>query len=259
MSCKGDWSGRDRAKDAARERAWSALEASGAARDAGGPRGRIPDFDGAEAAADWLAATLEWRRAAVVKCNPDPPQAPVRRRALEDGKTLYVPVPCLTADTPFLKLAPAALAAAGVPFADASDAAGAARHGEPVRFDEMEPFGIAVCGTVAAARDGGRLGKGGGFADLEMGVFRHFGWMTAATPVATSVHEAQVVDALDVALDAWDVPLDLVATPGGLVRTGTALPKPRCTVAWDAVRADQLRDIPFLAALRAQMEEGKPR
>ena len=50
MSCKGDWRGRSEAKDVVRERAWAALEASGDARDDDGPRGRIPDFVGAEEA-----------------------------------------------------------------------------------------------------------------------------------------------------------------------------------------------------------------
>ena len=93
MSCKGDWRGRSEAKDVVRERAWAALEASGDARDDDGPRGRIPDFVGAEEAAAALAETPEWQQARVVKSNPDPPQAPLRRRALEEGKTVYVPVP----------------------------------------------------------------------------------------------------------------------------------------------------------------------
>ena len=59
----------------------------------------------------------------------------------------------------------------GVAVADAATAAGAARHGEGVRFDQMEKFDIAIVGSVAVAREGARLGKGGGFADLEMGIF----------------------------------------------------------------------------------------
>jgi 5-formyltetrahydrofolate cyclo-ligase len=36
-----------------------------------------------------------------VKANPDSPQLPVRQRALEDGKTVYMAVPRLAADAPF--------------------------------------------------------------------------------------------------------------------------------------------------------------
>jgi len=256
MSCKGDWRGRSEAKDVVRERAWAALEASGDARDDDGPRGRIPDFVGAEEAAAALAETPEWQQARVVKSNPDPPQAPLRRRALEEGKTVYVPVPQLTEDTPFLKLDPAALKAKGVAVADAATAAGAARHGEGVRFDQMEKFDIAIVGSVAVAREGARLGKGGGFADLEMGIFRHYGWVTPGeTPIVTTVHPTQLVDGvLSAALDEWDVPLDLICCPGEVIRTQTALPQPTKTVSWSAVRPDQFRDIPFLTDLRREMD-----
>lgn len=175
MSYKGDWTGRSEAKDIVRERAWAALEASGDAKDEDGPRGRIPDFAGADAAAAALAETPEWKRARVVKSNPDPPQTPLRRRALEEGKTVYVPVPQLTEATPFLKLDPAKLKAQGVAFEDVATAAGAAQHGEGVRFDQMDPFDIVIVGSVAVAREGARLGKGGGFVDLELGIFRHYG------------------------------------------------------------------------------------
>ena len=38
---------------------------------------RIPNFVGADQAAKRLSDLDEWRRARVVKCNPDPPQIPV--------------------------------------------------------------------------------------------------------------------------------------------------------------------------------------
>lgn len=255
MSCKGDWTGRSEAKDLVREKAWAALEASGDARDEDGPRGRIPDFSGADAAAEALAETPEWKRARVIKSNPDPPQAPLRQRALEEGKTVYVPVPQLTEATPFLKLDPAKLKAQDVAFEDVVTAAGAAQHGEGVRFDQMEPFDIVIVGSVAVAREGARLGKGGGFADLELGIFRHYGWVTpGVTPIATTVHATQLVDGVvSAALDAWDVPLDLVCLPGEVIRTRTALPQPTMTVAWDAVRPDQFRDVPFLTELRGEI------
>jgi 5-formyltetrahydrofolate cyclo-ligase len=40
-----------------------------------------------------LSELDEWRRARVVKCNPDAPQIPVRLCALYDGKLLFSPVP----------------------------------------------------------------------------------------------------------------------------------------------------------------------
>ena len=78
---------------------------------------------------------------------------------------------------------------------------------------------------------GARLGKGGGFADLEMGIFRHYGWVTPGeTPIVTTVHPTQLVDGvLSAALDEWDVPLDLICCPGEVIRTQTAPPQPTKT------------------------------
>src|SRR5262245_842176 len=73
------------AKAALRERTWRALEERGAARFPGA-RGRIPNFAGAESAAERLRGTAAWQRADALKANPDSPQLPVRIRGLQDGK-----------------------------------------------------------------------------------------------------------------------------------------------------------------------------
>jgi hypothetical protein len=44
-----------------------------------------------------------------------------------------------------------------------------------VALDEMSPIDLVVVGCVAVARDGGRTGKGAGFADLELGLLRQQG------------------------------------------------------------------------------------
>ncbi|HEX9355289.1 MAG TPA: hypothetical protein VF933_15930 [Streptosporangiaceae bacterium] len=52
-----------------------------------GAAGRIPNFSGAEAAAQRLRGLPAWQQAGTLKANPDAAQWPVRQRALEDGKT----------------------------------------------------------------------------------------------------------------------------------------------------------------------------
>jgi 5-formyltetrahydrofolate cyclo-ligase len=79
----------DADKQRVRDEIWTRFEDSGEALFPGA-RGRIPNFRGAAAAADRLAATPEWRRAKVLKCNPDAPQRPVRLRALREGKVVYM-------------------------------------------------------------------------------------------------------------------------------------------------------------------------
>ena len=73
---------------------WQALREAGAAGFPGAV-GRIPNFTGAEAAAELLSGERVWRRARVIKCNPDLPQRPVRHRALLEGKKVYLAAPRL--------------------------------------------------------------------------------------------------------------------------------------------------------------------
>ncbi len=152
------------AKQAVRELAWDRLAAAGAARFPGA-RGRIPNFTGAEAAAALLAAQPEWQAARVVKVNPDLPQLPVRARALAEGRRLYMAVPRLARDRPFVLLDPEHL---DEPPRRAASIAGGMRLGRPVAIAEMEPLDLVVCGSVAVNRLGVRVGKGGGFSDLEL-------------------------------------------------------------------------------------------
>src|SRR5215472_13060497 len=151
------------AKAALRDEVWVAMRAARVARFPGAA-GRIPNFTGAEAAAERLRATAEWQAARTIKANPDSPQLPVRQRALEDGKTVYMAVPRLADEQPFFALDPDNLA--GTPRAAAS-ISGAVRSARRVALRELVPVDLVVMGSVAAGEDGARLGKGGGFADLE--------------------------------------------------------------------------------------------
>jgi 5-formyltetrahydrofolate cyclo-ligase len=130
---------------------------------------------GADVAAWRLAQTDEWKGAKTVKCNPDPPQIPIRLRALYDGEVLYAPVPYLTKDFPYLRMDPRRLAAANVSFELAATSDGYMQHGERISFEDVDHLDFCVVGSVAVSREGGRTGKGAGFADLETGIFRELG------------------------------------------------------------------------------------
>ncbi|HEY7280169.1 MAG TPA: 5-formyltetrahydrofolate cyclo-ligase, partial [Actinomycetota bacterium] len=142
-------------KQALRVQAWAALRAAGAARFPG-VEGRIPNFVGAERAAELLTATDEWRSAVVIKANPDAPQLPVRARALADGKRVYMAVPRLRDERPFRLLDPERLT---VTPRRAASIRGSSSAGIAVRVEEVEHVDLVVCGTVAVNRSGARLGK----------------------------------------------------------------------------------------------------
>ncbi|MFC7167610.1 5-formyltetrahydrofolate cyclo-ligase [Halospeciosus flavus] len=235
-------------KQAVRERVWDALEDAGEARFPFPPHGRIPNFAGAKVAAERLADTEVWADAEVVKANPDAPQLPVRRRALHDGKTVYMAVPRLREEKCFLELDPAEIPP------DERDRAPALSnvddYATQVGPDALPDVDLVVSGSVAVTEDGARIGKGEGFSDLEFAVLRELGAVHESTPVATTVHELQVVDEAEApAPDAHDVPMALVVTPGRTVETETPYEKPR-GVDWDALSDEQIDAMPVLQRLR---------
>lgn len=251
MSEASRWGARSPAKAPVRARVWEALLRQGVS--IGPAFDRIPNFVGADVAAKRLSELDAWKAAKVVKCNPDPPQIPLRLRALYDGKLLFSPVPYLTKGFPYLRIDPEKLAAAGVDFETAATAQGFQQYGDPVGFEDMPKLDFCVVGCVAVTRAGGRTGKGAGFADLEQGIFRELGLVDASTPIATIVHSSQVVESEAVVIESHDSALHYIATERELIETRTTHPQPQ-GVDWDKVRPDQFADIPFLAALKTSIE-----
>ncbi len=244
-----DGSGLLASKQRWREQVWRALEESKAALFPGA-QGRIPNFRGAKEAAERLAATPEWRRARTLKCNPDSPQKPVRALALREGKTIYVAVPRLRETRCFLELDPARIPNA----AAAATIEGAARFGRPVHPKEMPEIDLVVCGSVALDGQGRRIGKGGGYSDLEFALGRELGFVHERTPIATTVHPLQIV-AGPLPTTKHDFAVDLAATPDELFRF-----KPRARPS-GILRSDLTRDllesVPILRELGYSLSAAK--
>jgi 5-formyltetrahydrofolate cyclo-ligase len=236
------------AKAALREDVWSAMRAAKVARFPGAA-GRIPNFTGAEAAAERLRGTAGWQAARTLKANPDSAQLPVRQRALEDGKTVYMAVPRLAEADPFFALDPDRLAE---PPRKAASIKGASRSARRVGLAELSPVDLVVMGSVAAGLDGARLGKGGGFADLEFALATMARLIGPDTVTVTTVHELQLRDAGEIPLTGHDVPVDLIVTPERVIdcRPGRG-PRPVARLRWDDLTEEKIAAIPLLTALRA--------
>lgn len=235
------------AKAALRTEVWDALIAGGAARFPG-PRNRISNFRGAEAAAELLRGTEAWQYARTIKSNPDSAQLPVRQRALQDGKIVYMAVPRLVEAEPFFLLDPDRLAD---PPRRAASIAGASRSARRVAVADLAPVDLVVTGCVAVGEDGARLGKGGGFADLEFALATEAGLIGRRTIVVTTVHELQLRPAGTVPTAAHDAPVDLVITPERVLdcraRRG---PRPTEGIRWSELTPEKIAAIPLLRALR---------
>lgn len=230
----------DRAKQAVRQHVWDLLEREGAAPL--GVHGHIPDFVGKEEAAARLAELDVWKDARVIKCNPDQAQLPVRVRALQEGKLLYMAVPRLATPKPFYLLDPTALTA---PFETAATSAGAPDVALTVAPDEMQPIDLVVCGSVAISRRGGiRVGKGAGYSDIEVALLTEAGLVTAATAIATTIHQIQLVDE-DLPHAEHDFSVDFAITPTEVLACTPRRGRPHGIIESN-LRPDQFRNIPIL-------------
>jgi len=229
------------AKQKLRQRIWTLLERRRVARFPFPVTDRIPNFQGAEQAAARAAALPEWKAARRLKCNPDAPQRALRLRALRDGKIVFMAVPRLTDERCFLRLDPARL---GTRLAQAATIKGAARLGEPVTPKELGRIDLVITGSVAVNARGARVGKGGGYSDLEFALARAAGAVDARTPVLTTVHSLQLLTA-DIPMTPHDVPVDLVVTPERVIRARPSFAKPRGIRA-EELSAEQLDAMPVL-------------
>jgi 5-formyltetrahydrofolate cyclo-ligase len=227
-------------KAALREEIWTLLEREKVARFPG-TKGRIPNFVGAEKCAVVLACSLLWQQAKTLKVNPDSPQRAIRRQALTEGKTLYMAVPRLRAGKPFIELDPEKLSVS--PFL-ASSIGGAARHGRPVALEEVQPIDLIVCGSVAVNRDGARIGKGGGYSDLEYALLTEEGKIGPQTPVITSVHPLQITRS-KIPMTEHDIPLNAIITPARLILLKPRYLKPK-GIYWHLLPAEKIAAIPVL-------------
>jgi 5-formyltetrahydrofolate cyclo-ligase len=225
-------------KAAIRERVWTGLEQAGVVPT--GVHGRIPDFSGSDRAAGHLVELAEWQRARTVKANPDRAQQSVRALALGSGKLLFMAVPRLAEAHPFLRLDPALLGDGAERYADRTAAAEAA---QPVRVDEMPVIDFIVCGSVAVNPDGVRIGKGAGYADIEVALLAEAGLIAATTTIVTTVHELQVLDE-PLPHGRHDFTVDYVLTPDRVIPCGP--PHRPAGIDWGELGADQIEAIPVL-------------
>lgn len=229
-----------RSKEDIRQAIWKLLVEKKVARFPGA-EGRIPNFTGAEACAKVLAETSIWKSAKVLKTNPDSPQRPIRHRALADGKIIYMAVPRLRSDKPFIELDPLKLKCS--PYA-ASSIKGAERFGRPVRLEEVRKIDLVVCGSVAANRSGGRIGKGGGYSDLEFALLTEEKKIGPKSPIITSVHPLQIVDE-KILMCGHDIPLDAIVTAHEMIEIKPPHRRPK-GIDWKILPQEKIEAIPVI-------------
>ena len=232
---------RERSKDAIRRSVWAAMDREGVARFPGA-RERIPNFANARGAAERLARHPAWKRAKTIKANPDAPQTHSRRLALEQGKTLIMAVPRLRAQHPFRLLDPTKLSAESL--REAATIKGALRLGEVIDLEQVPKLDLILCGSVGVNLKGARIGKGGGFSDLEYALLAEEGSVSAKTTIVTTVHPIQILRE-NLPITAHDIPVDLIVTPRAAIEVERAYERPT-GILWDHLQPPQIHEIPVL-------------
>jgi len=228
-------------KDKIRREIWEKMERLNIARFPRPVFGRIPNFVGAEKAAELLRTLPEWKKAETIFINPDSPQHAVRALALIDGKKVIMSSPRIRKG--FLLLDPDKIPP-GV-YWRATTIKGAFRWGKTVYPSQIK-VDMKVAGSVAVDSKGGRIGKGHGYSDIEYGILREYDAIDEDAPIVTTVHDIQVVEFIP--MTDHDMPIDIVVTPTRVIRTNTTYPKPK-GIYWELLSEKDIEEIPLLKEL----------
>jgi len=159
-------------------------------------------------------------------------------------------VPRLREEKCFIELDPKRL---GKNLYAASSIKGAFEFGRQVSVKQMRPVDLIVCGSVAVRRDGSRVGKGGGYSDLEYAISRELGIVNARTPIITTVHPLQIVDE-KIPIKPHDIALDFIMTPEEIIECKTKHKRPK-GIYWKYLDEEKIAAIPLLTKMKARLED----
>lgn len=212
----------------------------------------IPDFEGSEQALGRIVEQPFYAQANYAFVTPDNGLAELRRRMLDDGKTLVVSTYGIYRG--FILLEPAKIAAGHRQFASWLD--GMEYFGRPITLAEIRSrgrFDFLVTGASAVSLNGVRFGKGHGFFDLEWGMFTDVGVADENTQVTAVVHDVQVVEEQLVPSET-DILVDAIATPTRFL-TVARRQRPH-GIKWNLLDPAQLAATPPLQELCALRDRG---
>ncbi|MFQ6032822.1 MAG: 5-formyltetrahydrofolate cyclo-ligase [Candidatus Zixiibacteriota bacterium] len=209
-------------KEQLRNKIWGLLERKKVALFPLPVFGRIPNFVGNDEAANLVRTLSEWKKAKVIFANPDFAQRKVREFALKGGKILIMASPRLKHG--FLQIDPQNVKGKEEV---ASSIKGAFKYGKSIEGPDthgieklkvriragMPKPDLIITGCVAVDLLGWRLGKGGGYGDIEVKKIRdQFGEI----PVVTTIHPLQMVDFVPHL--NHDARVDVIVTPEKIYR-----------------------------------------
>lgn len=234
-----------------RERIWKLMEERNIAKFPRPVFGRIPNFVGSEEAALKLINLKLFKLSEVIKVNPDSPQQYVRYLALKYGKKVVMPTPKLREG--FLLLDPKKIKVTLL--REASTIKGAFKWGIKIKPWSLPSIDLMIVGSVAVDKFCARLGKGGGYAELEYGILREVDAIDNKTPVITTIHDVQLINER-IPVEPHDLPVDYVITPTRIIKCEKVYEKPK-GILWDLLPNEKLNKIPILQELKLRLNNLK--
>ncbi|XP_072926456.1 methenyltetrahydrofolate synthase domain-containing protein isoform X4 [Hemitrygon akajei] len=197
-----------------RQKVWDYMEENNLANFPRPVHHRIPNFKGAYDACNKIKNLDCFIKAREVKVDPDKPLEGVRLAALQGVKDFSV----------------------------------------PVRLDAKVHIDLVVVGSVAVSKEGWRIGKGEGFADLEYSMMVSMGSIDENTVVVTTVHDCQLLDIPEELMDDHDLIVDYILTPTQVIKTDCKRSKPQGII-WSKVDSGMMKKIPILKSFHFREEQ----
>jgi 5-formyltetrahydrofolate cyclo-ligase len=207
----------------------------------------IPDFQGSEAATDFVATMPAYQATRFAFITPDNCLVDLRRRMIAEGKPFVMSTYGIYRG--FLLIEPGMVPPGAELYAAWLD--GMEHFGRPITLAEIARrgrFDFMVTGASAVSVDGVRFGKGHGFFDLEWGMFTDLGLVDETTPVVAVVHDCQVVQE-KLTPSETDILVDHIATPSQLYTVGRRAKRPH-GVKWPLLDPAQIDATPPLQELQ---------
>jgi 5-formyltetrahydrofolate cyclo-ligase len=210
----------------------------------------IPTFPGQNKAAERLRGLAVYHQARTIMVPPDQAQLQVRVNAIMDGKRLIMATPGLRDG--FYLLHQRAIKARD--WQQAARSSGVRRFGKKLDTTDKEigTIDLLATGAVAVDLQGGRIGKGSGYFDLEYLILREIGSINEQTPIVALVDDLQVHEL--VPMEEKDVAVDFICTPSRVITIERRRARPS-QIPWDLLPEKAIKGMRPLKELR-KINEG---
>jgi 5-formyltetrahydrofolate cyclo-ligase len=215
------------------------------------PYGTIPTFPGQNKAAERLRRLQVYKNARTIMVPPDQAQLQVRINTLLDSKRLIMATPGLRDGFYLFEIGEVKIKNLVM----AVRSSGVKRFGKRLATTQRDigEIDLLITGAVAVGLQGGRIGKGSGYFDLEYMILQEIGSVKESTQIVALVDDLQVLE--EVPMEEKDVSMDFIVTPTRFIKVETDIQRPT-KIIWERMDEKRIRRMRPLRELR-KINEGK--